>query len=700
MPNRNSTTPKPTKGVFRALKLGLGLFSLVLAGGAISLTQKTTSVAAEDVSWNPNPAEKEVERKELAVTAVSSTLTKTTQSLSVTFRSKKIEAWANGARYKNVYVLPTDPEWTFEKAMEEYAAAAAEAEAAGTEVVLPRYDASVYNISFNKTAVGEKDVIVIPSTITRNKGFTFDVSTIPADCCFDRESGLPSYEGIRKIIIPATVTTIEPGAFYDVPEGVEICCEAPEFYEDEEGNPVETYPGDWTDITPTYDYELTEDQLRQLDLATPSAETFGDGADFFLGIQTEEYDFPLQLEYCFETQNASGDWVVENTTRWQEIEIQATNTPYDAVGTRMGKSTITFYISIDVPANSRVYADSLQFHNIYRATPAEGGGMVPDIVEGEEWNGEYCATPSIAYEAVPHFDDFFEMSPLSFSTLGDYLQVEVEFKRQPGETGYGVYPTLEPTLFAQNRAALDSGLLVVRYQFAALDQASYLFTLKDGTVLERSVSTPVKYILLTANVNKTGFLVNVGDIPGLKLNEIASMQFSNFTIKCDLYNTSTHAIVTKSSLSLRFASLTLLDDFANTRHNEVGMIILIAYLVYVAAFAAIAISYYFYAKRRFRNDEFRRVKPKRYLLNTIKNFIGFATIFSAILFIYCRWGLLRTTVVTFNPLDAFVAAFTVIGAIFLGFTIKNMVVSFKNARKRKEALRLKLDQDVVDDGTK
>ena len=41
-----------------------------------------------------------------------------------------------------------------------------------------------------------------------------------------------------------------------------------------------------------------------------------------------------------------------------------------------------------------------------------------------------------------------------------------------------------------------------------------------------------------------------------------------------------------------------------------------------------------------------------------------------------------------------------VGAIFLGFTIKNLVVSFKNAKKRKEALRLKLDQDVVDDGTK
>ena len=90
---------------------------------------------------------------------------------------------------------------------------------------------------------------------------------------------------------------------------------------------------------------------------------------------------------------------------------------------------------------------------------------------------------------------------------------------------------------------------------------------------------------------------------------------------------------------------------------------------------------------------------KRFLLNSLKNFIGFALVAAAGLFIYCRWGLLRTTVVVFNPLDAFVVIFAVGGAIFLGFTIKNLVVSFKNARKRKEAARLKLDEDVADDGT-
>lgn len=698
MPNRNSTTPKPTKGVFRALKLGLGLFSLVLAGGAISLTQKSTSVAAEDASWSPNADEKEAERKELAVTATSSTLTHTTQSISVTFRSKKVEAWANGARYSNVFVLPDDENWTKEKAEADYEAAVAKAEAEGTEVVLPRYNASVYNIEFNSAASGEKDVIIIPSTVTSNYGFVFDVTGILADCCFDDQTGLPTYKGIREIIIPATVKTIAPGAFYDVPKEVNIFCEAPEYSEDEEGVEYKTYPEEWTDAVPSYGYEFSASQRGHLDVATPKAKEFGDGADFILGYRDDFFDLPMRLEYCYENL-VNGEWVPENTTRWKEISIQSKGNPYDGVGTGIGVDDLTYNINFPVSDNVRVHSESLVFHNIFRAVVDDDGLFVPEILLGD-WDGEFRATPTIAYSIVPHFEDFFSITPLSFSTLGDFLQIEVELKRQPGETGYGAYPSLEPTLFAQNLAAIEAGTIAVRYQFTALDQASYRFTLEDGSVYEKNVSTPVKYILLSADVNKTGFLINIAGIPNLNSGKIASVELVNFTIKSDLFNTTTHAIVTKSSIPLRFATVVLMSDFGNINHVDVGIVILVAYLVYVVGFAAIAVGYFFYAKRRFRNDEFRRVKPKRYLLNTIKNFIGFATIFSAILFIYCRWGLLRTTVVTFNPLDAFVAAFTVVGAIFLGFTIKNMVVSFKNARKRKEALRLKLDQDVVDDGTK
>ena len=109
--------------------------------------------------------------------------------------------------------------------------------------------------------------------------------------------------------------------------------------------------------------------------------------------------------------------------------------------------------------------------------------------------------------------------------------------------------------------------------------------------------------------------------------------------------------------------------------------------------------YYFYAKNRFKNDEFRRVNGKKFLIEALKNGLGLTIVFGAIYFIYARWGLFKGSVVTFNPFDAFVVVFTIAGVIYIGFSIKNIVISVKNTRKRKQAARLHLDQDKDDDGT-
>ena len=160
-----------------------------------------------------------------------------------------------------------------------------------------------------------------------------------------------------------------------------------------------------------------------------------------------------------------------------------------------------------------------------------------------------------------------------------------------------------------------------------------------------------------------------------------------------------YSIIIKSEVITRFAELAVIPETHAMRHINVASVLVWTYVIYVVAFAALAVSYYFYAKRRFRNDEFRRVNTKRFVINALKNFLGFGLILSSILFIIARWGLMPTSVVVFNPMDAFVIVFTILGLIFFGFTIKNLVVSFKNARKRKEAIKLKLDQDVADDGT-
>lgn len=682
----------------RTFSLGLGLLSFALGFcGAISLADKPAiSASADPASWTPEE-ETEVTREELAVTASSSALTEDSQSVTVTFASKKTEAYPNSSAIKNVYVTPIDPTFDIKTVTDEAKAAREEQ---GEAFVMPVYECTVFNVVYNPNGGSMKTTVVIPDELVYTNLIVFKVTSISSGVVFN-EQGEVDYGGIEQIVIPKTITSIEASAFIEVPENVKIRCEAPEFYTNEQEEQHKTYPGEWTDATPIYDSELSTSEKNLLKRTAGGKREFGEGADFFLGMASEEFDLPLYVEYKLEALQQDGSYLPLDESYYEALPIQSQNESYDGVGSLLGVTSILTYVTVSIPSGHRIAADSLRFHNIYRAIPEENeqgvrtGRFVPNFEVGPLF-----ARPLITYDYVPRFEDFFSMKENSIATLGNFLQFEVRLDRVPWETGYGLYPTLQPAMWNANEAAIRAGTLQIRYQLASLDQASYRFNMKDGSAIEYRIKTPIAYIHIGENGQSVGFMVNMDDIPGLRFENIASIQIFSFAIKVDLYKPSTNSIVTKSGYTVRFGTVSLFANAPASSHINMPLVITLTYIIYVIGFIALAVGYYFYCKRHYRNDEFRRVNKKRYLINSVKNFVGFVFVVSAVLFIVSRWALMRTTLVTYNPLDAFVAAFSVVALIFLGFTIKNLVVSFKNAKKRKEALRLKLDQDVVDDGTK
>ena len=701
------------KGPFFRI-FGLGIPFLAVAFGAISapLSASPIRANASEGQWNPNEKEELVSHTALAVTATSSTLTSTTQSISVSFRSRRIETWPNGAANKNVYILPNDPEWVDPGRFDQKEGWDGHPI---TDADYPRYEASVFNINTYIAAVGSGSHIVVPNFVRKQRSFILDVVNISADCCFNPKDDLVDYAGISEIVIPDTVLTIEEGAFMDLPDDVTIYCQAPQFkidpntgdFElDDEGLKIPTYPGQWTDGTVVYDYELTQDDIDLLQPNTTTSVAFGSGEDFYLGIESDEYYLPLYMEYQYETLNDDGSYSEQAETYMKKLDLVSTNNPYDAVGTRMGRDEIVKNIDIPISRGTRVNADSIKFHNIYRvdiSTPARAPDKKdPALYDG--WNGELYAEPSIAFKMVPHFEQFFSIKPAGVATYGDFLRFSVDLYVEPGASGYGLYSEINPEMFAANLKNLDSGLCQTRYQFTSLDQSYYRFTYGDPNnpqTVTAKLGTPVKYVLVNkGSVFNMGFLVNTADIKGVTVDNILSIELCSFIIKSDIFNNDNHQIVTRSSISLRFARLSLFSDFKSAPKTNVILVIALTYIIYVAAFLAGAIGYYFFAKHHYRNDEFHRMNLKKYLIASGKNFAGFALIASAILFIICRWGLLNNTVVVFNPIDPLVTIFTVLGAIYLGFFIRDIVLGIKNARKRRQALRLRLDEDVVEDGTK
>ena len=71
-----------------------------------------------------------------------------------------------------------------------------------------------------------------------------------------------------------------------------------------------------------------------------------------------------------------------------------------------------------------------------------------------------------------------------------------------------------------------------------------------------------------------------------------------------------------------------------------------------------------------------------------------------VLFIIFRAGIFNNSISVHNPLDLFIVIPGIISIIVIGYFIRYLVLKYKDNKKLKEAKKLKLEQDVADDGTK
>ena len=680
-------TKTPSK---KGKALLLPLLSLV-AFGSLSLsfisgnpTKGAIEVKAEDVG----SSETLVGTDSLNFSVSTSASTSVSHSFQCVASSTKIESLGNSSRYNNVFVIPDDPTFpaSIAEAKESADAAKKAAEEAGEEYVPVHYNASVFNITNTRS----DDTIVIPSTINYTDLFILDVTSIGTSICYDHDEEKASYDNVAKIVIPNTIKSIASGAFpFALEAGVKFCVEA----SDSTG-----FAADWTDATDIeYNYNIAGSQRNQLNLgAATTIKTFGQGKDYIIGIEREDYHYPLIVKYQLLDKNNQKYGDLQSL----ELPITSSNTDYDAVGSNVGSISKSFVVDIDVPEGYHVDDKSLTFHNIYPASrvdsPSGGKVTVPVLEEGPLY-----AIPRFSFEQTASFETLFQNRPGSITSFGGYTKIGLIVRRE-----LSAYEKLLPRMYRTYESQIKSGAYLIRHQFTALGQAVYHIVYEyNGQRITKDVKvdTPItNAIINTTGEYEVGLLVKDSDVgEGFSASSIKEFDFRGFSVKLDLLNAEKQSRVNKSDLLIRFSSLPLVKEGAVSPNANINltMVTVLFFLGYALIFTAIALIYYFYAKNKFKNDEFRRVNGKKYLKEAIKNGIGIGLLVGAIFFIYARWGLLESTVVVYNPLDPFVIIFAIAGLIYAGFAIKNIVTSIKNTRKRKEAARLHLDQDKDDDGT-
>lgn len=255
-----------------------------------------------------------------------------------------------------------------------------------------------------------------------------------------------------------------------------------------------------------------------------------------------------------------------------------------------------------------------------------------------------------------------------------------------------------------NLSAVLNGEIQFRYTLSNLNSSKLVISYRDGQAVktaELPIKSPSPVIELGQEKNNiVSFMVNASSIGNIDAKNILALGVSGMTVNIHLYNKKSHAVVQNTQLLNVFGNVEVLPlSDKDLGYFDINLYLVLFYVALTVGYAAIAVILFFYKKNKYKNDEFRRMKPKAYVKSAVLGYVGLALISAAINFVVLRFGVFNSTVPTFNPIDAFVIGFVIAGAIALGLFIKNGAAAIKLMKHRMQVKKLHLDKDVVDDGT-
>lgn len=376
----------------------------------------------------------------------------------------------------------------------------------------------------------------------------------------------------------------------------------------------------------------------------------------------------------------------------------------------------------------------------------------PDIDETAE-TGFYKAVGSKRYSQITYIDNLFDLNYKSSSKFMGYTAVGMNANKKL-VTVYGAHPvkygvvdpsvnlallynkedgkyyngnvaykeselefigTFEaPELYITNKntrtkvetnlANVISGQVFFRYVLKDLNSAKLIVRYRSGGLILRKdikIVSPNPAVELSGNNNVLSFLVNSRDVDGVSSSDILAVGLADATLNVHLFNSDTNSIIRNTDMIKVFGNIEVLPYSSNELSAfNINLYLILFAVILTGVYGLLALALFFYQKNKFKNDEFRRVKPKQFLKTALASYLGVMLLALAINFIVLRFAVFKSSIPVSNPIDPFVIGFGVAGAISIGLFIRMFVIIAKQNKTVKQAKRLHLDRDVVDDGTK
>lgn len=372
------------------------------------------------------------------------------------------------------------------------------------------------------------------------------------------------------------------------------------------------------------------------------------------------------------------------------------NNLYDGIGYNIGSRDFKADIDLPLREGESVKRESLKFFNIFQAKNDSEKGYVPDLSKSYYYDGGEDRT--IEASDLDRSQDLLGTIE-EIASFGDYaaFTVTIENKREDR------YEELKASAYKKYKKQIESGEVYFEDSIPSLKNAAFQITYKNGTTIERGAREGALASTMALKSGKSKYCIL---FKGVSTDDIAYFSLARIGFSRKLNYTSSQKVVTGTEFKARVGRLTfysgnpLKHERSSINEKNFTRIRILCLVGYFVLFALLAAGLYFYKKKKYRNDEFRRVNTKRYILQSSIIAVALGVFLFDIFFIVLRRNPFKNTRVVYNPLDNYIVVLSVLSVFAIGYFIKSGLASFKNWKQRKEKEKLKLDDRESDDGTK
>ncbi len=441
--------------------------------------------------------------------------------------------------------------------------------------------------------------------------------------------------------------------------------------------------------------------LTKTDLGT-SLEVYLDFSDsanldnnYYVGYWGDDGYYPASLQYSVRT--SDGDVEIRSS----ELIPVSTLNDFDGLGYALGRDNLRTYCDIPLAAGEEVlYEEDIYLFNVFyydsETRTADFENPYYSIATIDRLIAQY-------YPAVFDGRDFIEITYLGSSQFSNYSAFQFNVENYSTDL-YGTFSATAARNLEQYADQLANGTYYIRTLLAFGGATQFDVTLNDDThVIVNSIAK--NYEITHGGVVTLLF-------EGIDASEVKNININRINITSSIYSVPSGRDMALTSITHRFGSLytnmTPLYDSNGTLVENPGnnhfflnydLIVIVIFVSTTAIFYGITLFLYFYWKRKYRNDEFRRMNTRLYFQTNTLGYVCLESIILALTFIFIRWSTFNNSLDVYNPSDVYIIVFGVISIVLGGYFIKYFVTAIKNNIEKKKRDRLKINQDVIDDGT-